>query len=32
MDSEAIKNTVTIIGCIISILSLLGVGTIMTMF
>lgn len=32
MDHETIKSTITIIGCIISILSLLGVGTIMTMF
>ena len=32
MDNESIKNTVTIIGCIISILSLLGLGTLTSMF
>ena len=32
MDSESIKNTVTIIGCVVSVLSLLGVGTLMSLF
>lgn len=32
MNSEAIKTVVTIISCIISLLSLFGFGTIMTMF
>ena len=32
MDNESIKNTVTIIGCIVSILSLLGLGTLTSMF